>query len=514
MGLFRSAAALVASLLAIASVADSATVIQFQIPKSGATTSSSSVVVPNDFIFDELDELEADLLGDFRSLLEGVRGLTLRSLHFDFATPTALLSGSGQSVTASLSGIEKVSLSIRYKSSDFLVNLLCGTVSASVAIEDLLLSAEYNFYTGSVGNFKAEFTDIDVDVGCSSIIGKIVTGLNDIFNIVDLEKLAEKFVQGSLSSLNGRFENLFSLSDALQGAQESGLREIRQTTQDALMTLGGVRSAVACFIANHITEELIVRLGLRTEQAIDELRRRLEDLPRFIGENLPVETSFVNGAVVGEALEAFLLANLPNIQQFLLDELDALFDVSVEIIRDIERVAVEALCDIVKVDFSSLFGGVNARLRLFRSSKKVVFDAFHDGPSSFIGRAEAVAPCLPTYTIPPVENAALYNAYNSQGTALYSESSPTSSLMSAGLLRHAQVRNNWGLYSYGTSGTVELFAFQDCGCTRETFRWPQCPIAGVPAPRPAPVSRPVPRPIPAPVPIPFFQPTRPGYDIP
>jgi hypothetical protein len=72
--------------------------------------------------------------------------------------------------------------------------------------------------------------------------------------------------------------------------------------EGALMILGGVKSAVACFIANFVTEEMIRRLGLQTASQIDQLRRLLSTLPDFILARLPDDVAFVNGNLVGNRL--------------------------------------------------------------------------------------------------------------------------------------------------------------------------------------------------------------------
>jgi hypothetical protein len=480
-----------ACMLSAATTTVAQTTIQFSKPvRLGSQT--SAVSVPNNFIFDEINAFEADLLQDIvAAAMAEVKGLTVTSFTTDFPTPTVLLSGSTQNtVTVTVSGLKRVTLKVRV-SAGFVTTLFCfGSLRGEITIKDLAITATYNYFTGSVNGIQSTFSDVDADVGCSfPSLGFFLIELADLF--LPFGKIAGNLITQGVADLNGRFENVFSLQDALAGAEETGLREIRQSAEDALMILGGVKSAVACFIANFITEEMIRRLGLQTASQIDQLRRLLSALPDFIAARLPDEAAFISGNIVGAALETFLTTNLPSVQSFLLAQLNTAFALSVDLVRDIEMVAIQALGNIVKTDFGRLIGGVNARLVINRSTNVVSFDGFHTGPASFLGIAEATIPCSPTYTIPPVDNAAEYLAFNSNQRIVYSSSLPTSDLMPDGLLTGAQVQGPWGLYSYVEYATIRLINFSDCGgCTEANFRWPQCPVGGEPV---------VPRPVPAPV---------------
>jgi hypothetical protein len=241
---------------------------------------------------------------------------------------------------------------------------------------------------------------------------------------------------------------------------------------------------------------MIRRLGLQTAAQFDQLRRLLSTLPDFIAARLPDDVAFVNGNLVGTALQDFLTANLVStVQSFLLTQLNTAFAFGVELVRDIEMVAIQALCNIVKVDFCRLIGGVNARLAIDRNNKLVTLEGFHNAPASFVGRAEATIPCNPTYVIPAVDNAVEYLAFNSNQRVVYSSILPTNDLMPQGLLTGAQVQGPWGLYSYVTPATIQLINFHDCGgCTEDNFRWPPCPVGGEPTmvfqPQPVPVASP------------------------
>lgn len=477
------------------------TTIQFGKP-TRTSSQSSAVTVPNNFIINEINDFVAELLQDIKTVaMTRMGGLTISAISADFPAPTLQLTGTGNTVKVTVSGLNKVILKASFRNT--LTVLACfGSARGDITIKDLSVSAIYDYFTGSIRDFKPTFSDIDVDLSCSfPTPGFFLAPVLEFLGFLDMEAMARKIINEESASLNGRFENVLSVRDALAGAEESGLREIRQTVEGALMILGGVKSAVACFIASFITEEMIRRLALQTAvPQIDQLRRLLSGLPDFIANQLPEIPDFINGNLVGSSLQDFLLANLPNIQMFLLGQLNSAFDVGVDLVRDIEIAAIQALCAIVKVDFTRLISGVNVRLVVNLSANFVVFDAFHTEPASFIGKAEATIPCNPTYTIPAVENAVEYIAYNSNGRVVYSSTFPTSDLMVQGLLTAAQVKGPWGLYSYGRAAKIVLINFADCGgCTSDNFRWPRCEVGGepavapppVPAPRAVPVARPV-----------------------
>jgi hypothetical protein len=471
------------------------TAIQFGQP-TRLSSQISSVTVPNHFIFDEINAFEADIIQKLiAAAMAEEDGLTITSFVSDFPVPTVLLTGSSlNTVTVTVSGLRRVTLKGRL-SKGLLTTLLCfGALSIEITITDFAITATYNWKSGAVNNIQSTFRDVDVDFGCAFLsLGFFAIELLDLF--LPFGKIAGNLITQSVASLNGRFENIFSLQDALAGAEEAGGREIRQSAEGALMVLGGVKSAVACFIANFITEEMIRRLGLQTAAQIDQLRRLLSTLPDFISARLPDDVAFVNGNLVGTSLQDFLTANLaPTVQSFLLTQLNTAFAFGVELVLDIEMVAIQALCNIVKVDFGRLIGGVNARLAIDRNNKLVTLEGFHTAPSSFVGRAEATIPCSPTYVIPAVDNAVEYLAFNSNQRVVYSSNLPTNDLMPQGLLTGAQVQGPWGLYSYVTPATIQLFNFHDCGgCTEDNFRWPPCPVGGEPIvlqPQPVPVASP------------------------
>lgn len=479
------------------------TTFEFRLPTGQPSPlfRSSSVTVPNDIVFGELAEGEAAFKALFEDAIRNASGVvSLGYLRYDLPVPTLTLSGEQTRIVAAISGFQSVSINGRFRPSKKIVRVLCGSsVRADLALTNASLEIAYDFFTGDPLEVDILYSRLDVDYDCNRpIIGEIVEFLNDIFEFADVDQLAIDALDDGIAAagdaLNGRFSNRFALEDVLDDVRESGPPEIRQAAEEAVRLLGGLRSAVAAFIADSVTEDLIDRLNLRTQAEIDALVERLDGLEEFIAAGLPglgsLDILDLNAPTFD--LSDYLDEELPYVQDFLYDRLNIYYAGIAAAIQDLEVRAIDALEDFVNTDFSRLFGGVNLRLRLYRADHKAVIDAFHDAPSPFIGRAEAVGPCFPTYTIPAVENATRYTLFNSLGNIYYSGTQAQHH--TAGLLSSAIAENHFGLHSYPAPAELVLFNWGDVAGGRDGYRMPLCPIAGEPRPPRPPVTPPSPPP--------------------
>ncbi len=504
---------LLAVLVPLAS--QSATSFEFRLPsgKPFPVYRASSVTVPNDLVPNAIDEGEASLRPAIEDAIRNADGIrSLRYLRYSLPVPTITVSGQQTTVIAQVSGVESLDLSVRFRPDNGFARFLCGSnVRVDVSMTDVALEVSYDFFTGEPIDVAILYRTLHVNEDCNiPILGDIAELLNDIFNFVDVvEEVVSAINDGETFAenlLNGRFANRFALEDALQGIRENGPREIRDASEDALRLLGGLRSAVAAYITNHVTEDLVDRLNLVTQAQIDALHDRLEGLEEFIAEGLPGLSlmDLPDLAHPSFDLSDYLDDRLPDVRAFLLARLNGVYGNAVTAVAGLEVRAIDALEAFVSADFGRLLGGVNARLRVYRSTKLVVVDAFHDAPASFIGRAEAIAPCFQDYTVAFTENVTRFKVYAPSG-ALYAQG-PSRTYMSHGFLGSVIAENYFGLHSYPTQGQVRLINWGDYPGGRANFRWPRCPVAGAPPPTP-----PAPPPPPPPPPAP---PTPPGGGLP
>ncbi len=241
-----------------------------------------------------------------------------------------------------------------------------------------------------------------------------------------------------------------------------------------LRLLGGLSSAASAYIAEHLRDDLIERLGLQTQAEIDALRRRLEGLEDFIAAGL-VDLSLETLASYGYDLQAYLDANVPDVEAFLLDRLDGFYADAVAAVRDLEIRAIDALAQLVGFDWGRLIGGMNVRLELRRAQRHALLETYHDAPASFIGRAEAMAPCFQDYRIPPTENVTAFSVYTPRDELYYRGT--RMNVASVGFLWYVSAEDYLGLHSYPTLGHVQLIAWGDYGGNPADFRWPRCPEA-------------------------------------
>lgn len=461
------------------------TTFEFRVPTGSPSPlyESTTVTVPNVDVFEAFDEFETEFVVLIEGSIASAPGVRrLNSFTYEFPVPVVTLSGEQTTIVAALSGVTEAHLDVDYRPDDSLVRLLCGSsVDASAHVTDLSLELSYDFYTGDPLDVEVGYSSIDVDYDCSvPIIGDLVQFLNDTFGFFDVvEAVIEAIDSGESAAeeaLNARFTNLFSLRDALADVTEDGPLEIRDAAEDVLGVLGGASTAAATFIARHITDELVVRLDLQTQAEIDELRELLRGLEDTIAAGIPGLSDLSFGQLTSPSfdLSDYLDANLPDLEATLLDRLDAVYADAVSAVQDLESRAVDALEEFLGSDWSRLFGGVNVRLSLVRDLKLVILDAYHDAPASFVGRSEAVAPCLPDYTIAETENVRRYSIYNGPGDRIYR--GPDRFHLVAGLLRSVSAENHFGLHSYPTYGEVVLYGWADYGGNPDDFRWPQCPV--------------------------------------
>ena len=116
-----------------------------------------------------------------------------------------------------MSGLRRVTLKGRY-SLGLVTTLFCfGAVRGEITITDFVISATYDWKSVAVNNSQSTSRDVDVDYGCAFFsLGIFAIELLDLF--LPFGKIAGNLLTHSVASLNGRFENLFSLHDALTGA--------------------------------------------------------------------------------------------------------------------------------------------------------------------------------------------------------------------------------------------------------------------------------------------------------
>ncbi len=459
------------------------TTFEFRTPtgKTSPPVRSSTVVVPGIDVFATLDEYEAAVVPAIRDALIALPEVrSIQSFTYSLPVPTVRISGEQTTIVGELSGLERIDIFFRFRSGEGWIRTFCGdSLPAEAHFTDLSARILYDFFTGDPLDVEIAYAGVDADFSCTvPLIGDFLELLNDLFNVVDPVEEAIAALQGlegfAEESLNGRYANLFSLEDVLIGFQESGPQDIREFSDDAMRLLGGLSSAIAAFIADEITEELINRLSLQTEAEIDQLRDQLSGLEEFIADNIPGLTGMPVGQLNGLDLSDYLTPRLPGIQTFLLDRLSAYYANAVAAVNNLETLAIDAVEQFVGADWSRLFGGVNVKLVLNRAASRVTLDAYHTAPASFIGRSEAVAPCFPNYTAAETENASSYSVYNGAGTRLYK--GPLRYYTSAGLLRGVTVENYFGLHSYPTYGEIQLYGWGDYAGNPDDFVWPQCPV--------------------------------------
>ncbi|MEL6215332.1 MAG: hypothetical protein AAFQ99_06625, partial [Pseudomonadota bacterium] len=255
-----------------------ATTFEFRQPTglSNPVFETTSITVPNDYIFNEIDALHADLIDGVVAAAAAEPDLTLlQTPIIEFQNPFVRLSGEDTSVILTVGGIDRIRLSARVRTSDFdwYIRLLCGSnVSATITVNDASIDVDYNYFGGAIDEVRFNRSSVQVaNVECSApIIGDIVVFLAPVFGFDFVDEVSDA-IDDLAAEQPGRYQNLFSLEDALQGLQVSGNREIQRAVEDALDFLSGARFAAAAFIANEITDDLIVRLNLQTQSQIDQL---------------------------------------------------------------------------------------------------------------------------------------------------------------------------------------------------------------------------------------------------
>ena len=437
---------------------------------------SSSVTVPGLDVFATLADYEAAVIPVLTDTLLATPEVTsVLSLAYSFPYPRFVISGEQTTIVGTLAGVAEASLSVTYRHPDSLIRFLCGSnAQVDARITDLSAQTRYDFFTGDSLDIDIGYSSVDADFDCSTpIIGDLVELVNDIFGIVDVAEeivLALEDLEGfAEESINGRYANLFALEDALLNAQENGPAEIREATDDVMRLLGGATTAAAAFIAEEITQELIDRLALQTQEETDLLRARIGDLEEEIAGAIPGLTGLTLPQLNALDLSDYLTPLLPAIRTYLLNQLDAFYVDAVAAVNNIEVLASDALEQFVGADWNRLFGGVNVRIRLNRDLKRVVVDAYHTAPETFIGRGHIVIPCLLTYEIEETENVVSYTFFAEQNNHLYT--GPERTNIFVGRLRAASVTNYFGLHSYTKFAEEELEDWDGTGNP-----WSQCPF--------------------------------------
>ena len=481
--------------LVFPSTANAASTFEFRKPTglSNPSVTSTRFTVPNDKVFDDINELNTRLVRDIRTaLLAEPAVLKVNSLTVQFPNPSLVLTGVGRSLQITLAGINKVRASIQVRPEDSLARAVCGSsVRATLDINNLLLIARYNYFNGFLEDTDIRYSNLDADLNCSNPLGDLFLKIADLAGL-DLDDLVADEIRKGASSLRGDYSNVFSLEEALANFETSGNREIREVAEDALAYLGGLRSAVAAVIAENLREDLIERLNLDNQAEIDAFLDRLVDLQPYISLSL---TGLDSINLDQTDLSNYLQQNLPNLEAYLLSKLDNYYQDAVDAVRRVEVQAFNALEDLVQTDWSNIFGGINFRLRIYRGQQLIIVDAYHSSPKDFVGRAEAVAPCSPEYTFSAVDNAVNYRVWNSNDDIYYSGRTPRS-LRTRGLLNSVTVKGRQGLYSYPKKARIQLYGWADYAGDPSTFRWPSCPIADLtnPTPTPTPSTPPTPTP--------------------
>ncbi len=173
-----------------------------------------------DPVFAELRSTELDVENQIRDALN--RESIVERVNFvnaDFSDVDALLTGDGGGVVTASVGRLKLSASARI---DEGIPILCPSVRARIDLENIVITASYNYFTGALVNLDASY-DPDVDISCGT--------LGDLLGIPSLARLffdEDAFVENSIEDAimdfgqMENFQNLFGVMEILDDPNVSG----------------------------------------------------------------------------------------------------------------------------------------------------------------------------------------------------------------------------------------------------------------------------------------------------
>ena len=182
-----------------------------------STVDNTNLGVAGDLAFVPLRLAETEVENQLRQALLAESDIRrVDSINANFERFDVVLTGQNNSViSARISGLElNTRIAIRVGG---IAGIFCPTATVDVELDNITLSASYDFFSGALMDIDATF-DIDVENPSCGTIANIlgITAIGDIF--VDKNSEAEQAIESVLTDINQmqNLQDLFGLMEVLE----------------------------------------------------------------------------------------------------------------------------------------------------------------------------------------------------------------------------------------------------------------------------------------------------------